>query len=485
MKEKLKNFLLKIKNSLCYEIKTPVYKLMLFCLIMVVLSCMSFSCARFVNSTLNDYSNNVENVETDINIIDRDIKGANSSLDSLSFDYIPYSTYSTYSDLTEFADSYIFITSVPPSFVSFIKGMEGVNYGTYYYGDNLSIDIVYNSSVMANYFLRFDSGSFYITNNSDVLSLAQASSYLYDSNSVRYNYDACLYLNDNFGNGCTFYNGNLTNFKNNIQRIGGLYKAKVIASDVDTSSLTLNETNFDGSVHFSTFLTKETISGYFSQLTYETTNFITPSLTLTDVDSYTIITGRIGSVPIANYIPSLVVVKYESKYVVYNYLRDNYLTPIYDTSTGVLDNVLGDGNYFLDVSSPTYFGSENDKFNLFISAVNIADSPLYSLISIGYNNGYVFGYGYGYNTGHQVGFADGEESGYNEGYDTGYENGFEEGRDTANALGPVMSLFKDTADVVASVLNVQILPNLTIGTILLFPLVALLFALFVRLFFGG
>lgn len=485
MKEKIKNFLLKIKNSLCCEIKTPVYKLMLFGIIMIFLSCICFSCSNFVNSTLNDNSNTVENVDSDINLIDRDIKGANPTLSDYVNSSIKYNTL--YLNMS-FRDTSIFSNL---TFLNFL-GIEGYP--------------IYLTS-------KFDDSSGNVSSNTYYLL------YLSNSNNVGFS----VYYSVINRTGTDFTDGEDFNtyatlvssddiFKiNNFIDIRGAYVVSNLlgqipigtqnqllynfistqpfeyssTTDIDTSSLTLNETNFDSAVYFSTFLTKESIAGYFSQLTYETTNFITPSLTLNSVDSYTIITGRIGSVPIANYIPSLVVVKFESKYVVYNYLRDNYLTPIYDTSTGVLDNVLGDGIYFLDVSSPTYFGSQNDKFNLFISAINIADSPLYSLISIGYNNGYDFGYGYGYNTGYQVGFGDGDESGYNEGYDTGFENGFADGRDTANPLGPVMSLFKDTADVVASVLNVQILPNLTIGTILLFPLVALLFALFIRLFFGG
>lgn len=482
MKEKIKNFLLKIKNSLCCEIKTPVYKLMLFGIIMMVLSCICFSCYNFVNSTLNDNSNNVENVETELYVIDRDIKGANPT----QSDYVP-----NYSD-SEIGIIYFNTTKSSSEWFSVISnltfynvsqlGLDGLIYPIAVSHSSISSSIpTYGLWILENENIGFPPSYFIQYANINTQSFLTLG-IIDEENVILQNQVLWVeYVYPLFENVLPIGTQN--------QLLWDFVSTKPFESssstDIDTSSLTLNETNFDRAVYFSTFLTKETIAGYFSQLTYETTNFITPSLTLNGVDSYTIITGRIGSVPIANYIPSLVVVKYESKYVVYNYLRDNYLTPIYDTSTGVLDNVLGDGIYFLDVSSPTYFGSQNDKINLFISAINIADSPLYSLISIGYTNGYDFGYGYGYNSGYQVGFGDGEESGYNEGYDTGFENGFVDGRDTANPLGPVMSLFKGAGDVLASVFNVQILPNVTIGIILLFPIVALLFALFVRLFFGG
>jgi hypothetical protein len=84
--------------------------------------------------------------------------------------------------------------------------------------------------------------------------------------------------------------------------------------------------------------------------------------------------------------------------------------------------------------------------------------------SIGYQNGvregYMDGYEDGYNAGYEVGEYDGEQNGYNAGYQTGYNDG----RIEASPIG--LEWFKSSIDVLGSFLEIQLLPNVPIGSIL-------------------
>lgn len=73
-------------------------------------------------------------------------------------------------------------------------------------------------------------------------------------------------------------------------------------------------------------------------------------------------------------------------------------------------------------------------------------------------------------------------------YSAGYDNGYFMGNENAvenGFLGGIFSLFISASDTFINVMSVPIFPGITLGTLILFPLVILLLSLIIKIFFGG
>lgn len=84
----------------------------------------------------------------------------------------------------------------------------------------------------------------------------------------------------------------------------------------------------------------------------------------------------------------------------------------------------------------------------------------------GYDIGFDNGYGYGHDDGYGYGYDDGYGDGYGIGYDYGYDNGFD-ASETFNFASLLTQVFVG----IGSLLAIEILPNISIGTIIAVPLV--------------
>ena len=87
----------------------------------------------------------------------------------------------------------------------------------------------------------------------------------------------------------------------------------------------------------------------------------------------------------------------------------------------------------------------------------------------GYNDGYNLGYGYGYDTG--------EDYGYDQGYYDGLQSA-EQGETT------MFSLISQAFNAVASILDIQVLPNLSLGLLIFTPLIVTIIIVVVKMVKG-
>lgn len=127
-----------------------------------------------------------------------------------------------------------------------------------------------------------------------------------------------------------------------------------------------------------------------------------------------------------------------------------------------------------DVVSRRGYGTiTNSKFSILsgFTPTNLMMLPVYELQKQGYDfRGYVEG--------------PDTELIYQQGYDEGFQDGlFQYERN--NALGPVFKMFADASAVVFNILSIEVFSGITLGTIMLFPLIALLIGWILKLFFGG
>lgn len=87
----------------------------------------------------------------------------------------------------------------------------------------------------------------------------------------------------------------------------------------------------------------------------------------------------------------------------------------------------------------------------------------------GYNDGYDSGFSNGYDSGEQSGYADGWDNGYNFGYDKGFSDGLSESDTTYN--GVFGTIANGIFAPIALIFGIELLPNITVGMIILVPLI--------------
>lgn len=97
----------------------------------------------------------------------------------------------------------------------------------------------------------------------------------------------------------------------------------------------------------------------------------------------------------------------------------------------------------------------------------------------GYTNGYTVGYNQGTQDGYNNGYDDGVEVGELSGYTVGYTDGYEEGEDDGYAQGILVNnntmfnisgLVQKIFTQLTTILNIEVLPGLTLGLIILTPI---------------
>jgi hypothetical protein len=93
----------------------------------------------------------------------------------------------------------------------------------------------------------------------------------------------------------------------------------------------------------------------------------------------------------------------------------------------------------------------------------------------GFDDGYDVGYDDGLDDGYDVGYEQGYNVGLEDGYPTGFSDGFDAGFSDGLVIAPIGVLFQSAFGAVASIFNIQVLGNLTLGSIIIAPIaVALL-----------
>jgi hypothetical protein len=93
----------------------------------------------------------------------------------------------------------------------------------------------------------------------------------------------------------------------------------------------------------------------------------------------------------------------------------------------------------------------------------------------GWNTGYDIGYDDGLEDGYDVGYEQGYYVGLENGYPTGFSDGFDAGFSDGVVVAPIGVLFQAAFGAVASIFNIQVLGNLSLGSIIIAPIaVALL-----------
>lgn len=79
--------------------------------------------------------------------------------------------------------------------------------------------------------------------------------------------------------------------------------------------------------------------------------------------------------------------------------------------------------------------------------------------------------------GYSDGYSDGEDYGYDVGFEDGYNDGFIDGGGNSG-VPQVVGLFRGLFSSVGAIFSIQILPSITIGTLILFPLLGIVFLFF-------
>lgn len=87
----------------------------------------------------------------------------------------------------------------------------------------------------------------------------------------------------------------------------------------------------------------------------------------------------------------------------------------------------------------------------------------------GYNDGYDSGFSNGFDSGEQSGYADGWDNGYNSGYNKGFSDGVSESDTTYN--GVFGTIANGIFAPIALIFGIELLPNITVGMIILVPLI--------------
>lgn len=131
--------------------------------------------------------------------------------------------------------------------------------------------------------------------------------------------------------------------------------------------------------------------------------------------------------------------------------EENYYTinPKLDSTHGFL-NHFSFGSYVITTNSYStanldYSSAENEIYNFIRSSVVDVDTAYYNGYDVGYNNG----------------------------YDVGYQNGYDYGYDVGNLADDNATAFTYIGQAiggVADIMNIQVLPNMTIGLLVSIPL---------------
>jgi hypothetical protein len=116
-----------------------------------------------------------------------------------------------------------------------------------------------------------------------------------------------------------------------------------------------------------------------------------------------------------------------------------------------------------------------DASSFYIDAWYLQDMGFNSAYNTGLDDGYGVGYDDGLDDGYDVGYEQGEAVGLEQGYPTGYSDGFDDGFSDGLIIAPIGVLFQSAFGAVASIFNISVLGNLTLGSIIIAPIaVALL-----------
>lgn len=106
---------------------------------------------------------------------------------------------------------------------------------------------------------------------------------------------------------------------------------------------------------------------------------------------------------------------------------------------------------------------------------NVSTYNLYSIYKNAYDKGNNEGYDTGYDTGYDIGSSQGYGEGYqvgrNEGYQAGYDDGYQVGLEDNEEPFSIFKFLERITATIANILNVEIFPNITIGTIIFIPII--------------
>jgi hypothetical protein len=109
------------------------------------------------------------------------------------------------------------------------------------------------------------------------------------------------------------------------------------------------------------------------------------------------------------------------------------------------------------------------------SALYLREIGLSQAVIQGNEIGYENGYDTGIQDGYDIGYDQGEAVGLEQGYPVGFSDGFDAGFSDGIIIAPIGVLFQAAFGAVASIFNIQVLGNLTLGSIIIAPIaVALL-----------
>lgn len=113
----------------------------------------------------------------------------------------------------------------------------------------------------------------------------------------------------------------------------------------------------------------------------------------------------------------------------------------------------------------------------YFDAIYLDDLGLSSAYTNGYTNGDYDGQVEGYENGYEVGYNDGED----DGYEVGYDDGFIVGNDEGQATIGLFSVLAGAVSAVTGIFSLEIFPNLTLGSLILIPLVISIFVFFKKM----
>jgi len=154
---------------------------------------------------------------------------------------------------------------------------------------------------------------------------------------------------------------------------------------------------------------------------------------------------------------------------------------------------LGLNEYYIPAFSSCSITDDANSSSSYFDAFYLDDLGVSTAYTNGYNAGYSAGYSAGYDDGFDYGYVvgenDGEEDGYSAGYSAGYTLGYSEGSDfgyTQHELdGGIMGFIGRAFDTVQTFLNVEVFEGITLGALILWPLVLGVLFFMLKMFKSG
>jgi len=153
--------------------------------------------------------------------------------------------------------------------------------------------------------------------------------------------------------------------------------------------------------------------------------------------------------------------------------------------------------FFLPAYSSISFYCDPISSSFYLNAFYLDDLGVSTAYTNGYNAGYDAGYDAGYSAGYDGGFDygyvvgenDGLDAGYDDGYSAGYTLGYSEGSDfgyTQHELdGGIMGFIGRAFDTVQTFLNVEVFEGITLGALILWPIVLGVLFFMLKMFKSG